>query len=198
MIDLASQSEPQQQDPVPGLGMIWAEARGGAIGLKGDMPWRLPEDLQHFKNVTLGTPVLMGRRTWCSLPERFRPLPGRRNIVITRDRALRIDGAETAQSLVGALELLGATTSAAAVPAWVMGGGELYRSALPFASELVVTRIALDVQDADTFAPAIGPEWELVEGGEWLVAQSGIEYCFERYQRAGGTPRPPRSGTIGE
>lgn len=171
--------------PVPGLGLIWAEGRGGAIGRDGGMPWHLPEDLAHFKQVTLGAPVLMGRRTWFSLPERFRPLPGRRNIVISRDPALIVDGAETASDLVSALALLTDGAPGAAVPAWVMGGGELYRHALPFASELVVTRIALDIQDADTFAPTIGPEWVLFDAGEWLLADSGIEYRFERYRREG-------------
>ena len=160
------------------IGMIWAEARGGAIGRDGDMPWHLPEDLAHFKRVTLGAPVLMGRRTWLSLPERFRPLPGRRNIVISRDPEFVADGAESATGLEAAIALLSENEIA-----WVMGGGELYRSALPLASELVVTRIGLDVPDADTFAPVIDDGWELTDPGEWLLSDRGPEYRFERYQR---------------
>ncbi len=162
------------------IGMIWAEARGGAIGKDGVMPWHLPEDLAHFKRVTLGAPVLMGRRTWFSLPERFRPLPGRRNIVISRDPGLVAEGAETATGLEAAL-----STIAPGEPVWVIGGGELYRSALPRASELVVTRIGLDVPDADTFAPVIDDAWELTDPGEWLVSEAGLEYRFERYHRPG-------------
>ncbi|MBP6684364.1 MAG: dihydrofolate reductase [Leucobacter sp.] len=157
--------------------MIWAEARGGAIGRDGEMPWHLPEDLAHFKRSTLGAPVIMGRRTWESLPERFRPLPGRDNIVVTRDPQYAADGATTAPSLTAALETLDG------VDAWIMGGGELYRAAMPHATDLLVTRIELDVADADTFAPDIGPEWALVDSGEPLLAVSGLEYRFERYQR---------------
>ncbi|KUF08184.1 dihydrofolate reductase [Leucobacter sp. G161] len=159
------------------LGMIWAEARGGAIGRNGDMPWHLPEDLAHFKRSTLGAPVIMGRRTWESLPERFRPLPGRANVVVTRDPEYAAAGATTALSLDAALETLDG------VDAWIMGGGELYRTAMPYASDLLVTRIDMDVADADTFAPEIGPEWVLVDPGEPLVAASGLGYRFERYHR---------------
>ncbi|GAA2836823.1 dihydrofolate reductase [Leucobacter komagatae] len=159
------------------LGMIWAEARGGAIGRDGTMPWHLPEDLAHFKRVTLGAPVIMGRRTWESLPERFRPLPGRENVVVSRDPDLVIDGAQTATSLEDAIRLAGGDR------AWIMGGGQLYRDAMPFAHELVVTRIDMDVPDADTFAPEIGAEWTLDGGGEALVAASGLGYRFERYLR---------------
>lgn len=198
---------------VPGaasLGMIWAEARGGAIGRAGDMPWHLPEDLAHFKRSTLGDPVVMGRRTWESLPERFRPLPGRANIVVSRDPAFTADGATVASSLEAALAELGVGRGAglgvergselgvergaetgvergsepAAGRAWIMGGGQLYRAAMPLADTLLVTRIELDVPDADTFAPEIGPEWRLADEGEPLVAASGLGYRFERYERA--------------
>ena len=160
------------------LGMIWAEARDGAIGRDGDMPWHLPEDLAHFKRVTHGAPVIMGRRTWESLPERFRPLPGRENIVVTRDAGYAADGASVAASVDDALALAGDVAMA-----WILGGGQLYRAAEPLADELVVTRIDLDVQGADTFAPEIGPAWRLVDPGERLVAQNGLGYRFERWQR---------------
>lgn len=159
------------------LGMIWAQARGGAIGRAGDMPWHLPEDLAYFKRSTLGDPVVMGRRTWESLPERFRPLPGRQNVVVSRDPQCEAAGAEVAPSVEAALAGLGGER------AWIMGGGELYRTAMPLADVLLVTRIDLDVDDADTFAPEIGPEWLLVDAGEPLVAASGLGYRFERYER---------------
>lgn len=162
------------------LGMIWAQARNGAIGRGGEMPWHLPEDLAHFKRATLGAPVIMGRRTWESLPERFRPLPGRENIVVTRDAAYVAEGATVRSSLDEAIDAAGRE---GAEIAWVMGGGEFYRAAMPVADELVVTRIELDADDADTFAPEIGPEWQLVDAGEPLVSKTGLGYRFERWLR---------------
>lgn len=182
------------------IGMVWAEARDGAIGRGGAMPWHLPEDLAHFRAVTTGAPVIMGRRTWESLPPRFRPLPGRTNVVVSRDPRFEVEGAVVARSLDEALARSAATpspggatgaagTNAAATAAttgsaWVIGGGELYRAAMPLADELVVTRIDLDVPGADTFAPEIGPEWRLVDAGEPLTAASGLGYRFERWVRA--------------
>ncbi|QZY53370.1 dihydrofolate reductase [Leucobacter tenebrionis] len=190
--------------------MIWAEARGadgrGAIGRDGGMPWRLPEDLAHFKSTTWGAPVIMGRRTWESLPERFRPLPGRENLVVTRDSGYAAEGATVVASLEEAvartagvvrgeyeahLQRLAEDSGAScqdpgawpARAAWIIGGGRLYRAAMPIADELVVTRIELDVPDADTFAPGIGPEWELVDPGAPRVSKTGLGYRFERWVR---------------
>ena len=83
----------------PRVGLIWAQAEGGVIGRDGGMPWHVPEDLAHFKALTLGAPVVMGRRTWESFPARFRPLPGRRNIVITRNRSYEAPGCEVVATL---------------------------------------------------------------------------------------------------
>lgn len=165
------------------VGAIWAQAHGGAIGRDGAMPWHLPEDLAHFKRSTLGDPVIMGRRTWDSLPERFRPLPGRRNIVVTRDRSFEAPGAETAYSLAGAIAAAETGPGGPAGRVWVMGGGQLYREAMAVADELLVTEIDLDVTDADTFAPEIGSEWELCDAGDPLVSASGLGYRFTRYIR---------------
>ncbi|WP_336658619.1 dihydrofolate reductase [Leucobacter sp. USHLN153] len=189
-----------------GIGMIWAEARGGAIGRDGTMPWRLPEDLAHFKSTTWGAPVIMGRRTWESLPERFRPLPGRENVVVTGSEGYAAEGATVVTTLEEALERTrgsvreeyeehlvrlaedsGATCQdPGAWPAravWIIGGGQLYRAAMPIADELVVTRIDLDVPDADTFAPEIGPEWNLVGPGAPQTSATGLGYRFERWLR---------------
>lgn len=177
------------------IGMIWAEARGtggrGAIGRAGEMPWHLPEDLARFRTVTFGAPVIMGRRTWESLPEHFRPLPGRANFVVTRDPSYAAEGASVVRSLEAAVaEAAGGGIGTAfsdgdrrASTAWVMGGGELYRAAMPRADELIVTRIDLDVPDADTFAPEIGSEWRLADPGTPLVAKTGLGYRFERWLR---------------
>ena len=123
------------------LGAIWAQTDAGIIGRDGDMPWYAPEDLAHFKKVTLGAPVIMGRRTWESFPPRFRPLPGRTNIVISRSvtEAEERDGALWVPSLDAALyaarDAAGAPVEAtpadtAAVDAWIIGGGSVYAEAL--------------------------------------------------------------------
>lgn len=182
--------------------MIWAEARGaggrGAIGRAGDMPWHLPEDLAHFKRVTSGSPVIMGRRTWESLPAKFRPLPGRTNIVVSGSQGFAAAGALVLPTLTAAIDAAREATADPEAPtrapaavsgeapttAWIMGGGQLYAAAMQFATELVVTRIELDVPDADTFAPEIGPEWRIVDPGMQQVAGSGLAYRFERYERS--------------
>ncbi|QAZ41044.1 diacylglycerol kinase [Methylibium sp. Pch-M] len=130
------------------LWLIAAVARDGAIGRAGTMPWHLPQDLAHFKRTTLGCPVVMGRKTWESLPPRFRPLPGRRNVVVTRNAAWQADGAEAAPSLDAALKRL-----REAERVFVIGGGELYAQALPRADGLVLTEVDTDVPDADTHFP---------------------------------------------
>lgn len=169
------------------IGMIWAQTSSGAIGKDGDMPWHLPEDLAHFKAVTLGLPVIMGRRTWESLPERFRPLPGRLNIVVTRNRNFVANGAQTVASLDDAFELINPQRDQghdeAEVDAWIMGGGELYRQGMPHAETLLVTQILTDVHGADTFAPEIDESWQLVSTGEVLQSSTGLNFKFERYRR---------------
>jgi len=155
------------------LGLIWAEAHGGVIGAAGGMPWHVPEDLAHFKEVTLGAPVVMGRRTWESFPERFRPLPGRRNIVVTRDEAWDASGAERAASLDDALRL---ASSEDAETVWIIGGGQLYREAVARADVLEVTELDLDVE-GDTHAPA-RDGWHAEAQGDWLTSRTGIRYRF--------------------
>ena len=161
----------------PRIGLIWAQARGGVIGKDGVMPWHLPEDLAHFRRVTQGHPVIMGRRTWDSIPPRFRPLPGRRNIVVTRQPDWREIGAEPAPSLGDALQVCEQSAEA-----WVIGGAQIYAQALPLADRLVVTEIDADVA-GDAFAPAIGAEWREVGRDERLAA-NGWRLAFVSYQRA--------------
>ena len=164
--------------------MIWAQARGGVIGASGTMPWHLPEDLRHFRSTTSGCPVVMGRRTWDSFPSRFRPLPGRTNIVITRDDALELTGAVRARSLPEALELA-ATEAGPDGTIWVIGGGSIYADAIAAAELLVVTEIDLEV-DGDTTAPQISAEFSLqsadpAEG--WHEATNGLRYRILTYRR---------------
>jgi dihydrofolate reductase len=158
------------------LGLVWAEAHGGVIGAAGGMPWHVPEDLAHFREVTMGAPVIMGRRTWESFPDRFRPLPGRRNIVVTRNPRWAADGAEAAESLDAALGLVrGAAT------AWVIGGGELYRAAIGRADVLEVTELDL-VVDGDTRAPS-REGWPAPAVGPWQQSRTGIRYRFLTHER---------------
>lgn len=165
------------------VGLIWAQTPAGVIGADNTIPWRLPEDMAHFKAVTLGHPVVMGRRTWDSLPVRFRPLPGRRNIVVTRHPKWAAEGAERAGSIAEALELAAEPTSAA-VPAetWVIGGGEIYRAALEYATTLSVTEVDAAV-DGDTYAPTPGPEWKVTEDKGWQPSTSGLRYRIRMYTR---------------
>jgi dihydrofolate reductase len=157
--------------------LVAAVAQGGVIGRDGTVPWHLPEDMAFFRRLTTGHPVVMGRRTWDSLPDRFRPLPGRRNIVVTRNHTWAANGAERAGSLEEALRLAGD-----AGPVFVIGGAEIYRAALPHADELVLTEIELDVE-GDTFFPE-WPREELVEvSREDHVAGDGTAYAFVTYRR---------------
>ncbi|NBS45903.1 MAG: dihydrofolate reductase [Betaproteobacteria bacterium] len=158
------------------LKMILARAANGVIGIDNRMPWHLPEDLAHFRRTTLGAPVIMGRKTWDSLPPKFRPLPGRINVVVTRHPQWQAEGAAVAHSLQQALALC-----AAHEVAWVIGGAELYRLAEPLADEAVITEIDQDFP-GDAFAPVLGPQWREVARERGVSAQ-GLRYSFVTYQR---------------
>jgi dihydrofolate reductase len=166
------------------VGLIWAQTLDGVIGAGNAIPWRVPEDMAHFKATTLGRPVVMGRKTWDSLPPRFRPLSGRRNIVVTRDPRWAAEGAERAGSVVEALELAAddASASAAPVTTWVIGGGEIYRAALAHATTLSVTEVDTTV-DGDTYAPTLDPGWKVAEDAGWRSSTSGLRYRIRRYTR---------------
>ena len=162
------------------LGLIFARARNGVIGKAGGLPWHLPEDMAHFKQVTMGRPVIMGRKTWESLPERFRPLPGRANIVVTRQPDWHAQGVTRAASLPEAVALC-----AGEGQAWVIGGAEIFAEALPLANSAEVTEIEADFE-GDAFAPRFGPQWQEVARRRHRSA-SGLDYSFVTYQntRAG-------------
>ncbi len=157
------------------LHLIYARARNGVIGANNALPWHLPEDLAHFKRTTLGQPVIMGRKTWDSLPPRFRPLPGRLNIVVTRQADWQAEGAVRASSVQDAMQ-----QCAEATDAWVIGGAEIYAQAAPLASSAVVTEIAQDFE-GDAFAPTLGADWHEVQR-ESHVAASGLPFSFVTYQ----------------
>ena len=159
------------------IGLIWAQARNRVIGKDGVMPWHLPEDLAHFKRVTLNHPVIMGRKTWDSIPPKFRPLPGRTNIVVTRQADWHEKGAQCSSSLREALQQCENSNQV-----WVIGGAQIYAQALPLADELVVTEIDADF-DGDAHAPALSAEWREVARDPG-VAASGLRLAFVTYRQA--------------
>lgn len=159
------------------VSLVAAVARGGVIGRDNAIPWRIQEDMKRFRALTMGHPVVMGRRTWDSLPDRFRPLPGRRNVVLTRNPDWSAKGAERAGSLERALRLLEGGPRA-----YVIGGAEIYAAALPLADELALTELDLDVE-GDTFFP----EWDHVAfvetSREPHVSENGTPFAFVTYER---------------
>ena len=156
------------------LNLIWAQSSSGVIGRDNGIPWQVPEDMARFKELTMGHTVVMGRHTWESLPEKFRPLPGRRNVVLTRQVGYLADGAEVFQSLED-------------VPledAWVIGGSQIYGLALPLATRCEVTEVDIDLrmEDEDALAPVLDESWTGTEG-HWQASASGLRYRFYSYLR---------------
>ncbi len=169
------------------VGLVWAQSTSGVIGRGGDIPWNVPEDLSRFKEVTMGHPVIMGRRTWDSLPAKVRPLPGRRNVVLSRDGAFAADGARVAGTLKEAFGY-----AEGGPETWVIGGEQIYLLALPYATRCEVTEIEIDLRrdDDDALAPALDDTW-VGETGEWLASRSGLRYRFHSYRRAAAHPVAP-------
>lgn len=154
------------------IGLIWAQAANGVIGCDNAIPWHIPEDLKHFRTVTSGSTVLMGRRTWDSLPSRFRPLPGRRNLVLTRSASWSDEGAEVVHSLGDALD----------GDIWVIGGADVYAAALPRADVLEVTELH-DAYAGDVHAPAIDSSWRVETDSGWQHSSAGPTFRWLRYVR---------------
>jgi dihydrofolate reductase len=161
----------------PTVSLVAVVARNGGIGRGNALLWRLPEDLRHFKRTTLGSPVIMGRKTWDSIG---RPLPGRRNIVITHDPDWHHDGAEAAPSLESALERLEGVPKA-----FVIGGAQIYAQAIALADELVLTEVDADAE-ADTFFPPWDRDRYVAIRGEPHRSDQGFTYRFVTYQRKQG------------
>ncbi|GIF10265.1 dihydrofolate reductase [Actinoplanes teichomyceticus] len=155
--------------------LIWAEAADRVIGAGGGIPWHVPGEQRIFKERTMGATVVMGRATWDSLPRR--PLPGRRNVVLTRDRSWRAEGADVAHDPADIGE----------DDFWVMGGAAVYAAFLPRAGHIVRTTIDLHVP-GDTFAPGLGPEWAVTASTGWRTAPNGVRFVVEDLVRRAGTP----------
>ena len=166
------------------INLIWAQARNRVIGNKGSMPWHLPEDLAHLKRTTMGSPVIMGRKTWDSIPLRFRPLPGRTNVVITRQSDWHEDGALPANNMLEALSIcehMSVILDPSPEQVWVIGGAQIYAQALPLAKRIIVTEIDADFE-GDAFAPQLGSDWRET-AREQHISKTGLTYSIVTYDR---------------
>jgi dihydrofolate reductase len=177
----------QLRGTLTGLGLVWAQTSTGAIGKDGGMPWHLPEDLKHFSRLTSGHPVIMGRKTWDSFPDMFRPLPGRTNLVITRQEGWggtpQADGAVAVKSLDDAL--LESQFAPGHEMVWIIGGGETFAQSLDLADVAVITTIDTTAE-GDTFAPELGYDWTAaasLPADGWLTAENGTRYRITLWRR---------------
>ena len=167
------------------VGLIWAQARGRVIGANGSLPWHLPEDLKLFRALTLGSTVVMGRRTWESLPGPVRPLPGRDNVVLSTDSSWSADGAQMCRSVEDVLTSY--------KNCWVIGGARVYAAFLPHADRIVRTDVDLDVV-GNVYAPALDETW--VEAGGpvttdgWLTSTTGLAYRVRVFERQPANVQP--------
>jgi dihydrofolate reductase len=155
--------------------LIWAQSTNGVIGNANELPWHIPEDMARFRELTTGGVVVMGRRTWESLPERFRPLPGRDNVVVSRDPAYVAEGARVLPSVDAGV--------ASAPEVWVIGGGEVYAAAMAVADRLYITDVDLEVE-GDVRAPSLDAGWRQVEAGEWRVSRGGPRFRWRVLARS--------------
>ncbi|ABM06890.1 dihydrofolate reductase [Paenarthrobacter aurescens TC1] len=170
-----------------GIGLVWAQTKSGVIGKDGAMPWHLPEDLKHFSQLTTGHPVIMGRKTWLSFPEKYRPLPGRTNIVVTRNAEWgstpEAEGAVVVSSLDAAL--LESQFAPGGQKVWIIGGGEIFEQSMGIANLAVITIIDADLE-GDTYAPELGDDWTfdaVAPADGWLTAKNGTNYRFTTWRR---------------
>ncbi|HVW82173.1 MAG TPA: dihydrofolate reductase [Mycobacteriales bacterium] len=165
------------------VALIWAQADGGVIGNAGGIPWRLPEDQARFKELTMGGSVLMGRLTWQSLPPSVRPLPGRDNLVLTRNPSWAAEGATRVESVQAAIAL-------APGDLWVIGGAAVYEAALPLADRVEVTYVDLTCA-GDVVAPTLDDNWRLTSDGEWETSRTGLRFKCATYRRTAAIPSSP-------
>jgi dihydrofolate reductase len=155
--------------------MIWAEAHDRVIGADGTIPWRIPEDSASFKARTMGGTVVMGRATWDSLPARFRPLEGRRNVVLTRDPRWAADGAVVVHG-IDEIDL-------AEGEIWIAGGAAVYEAFLPKADHILRTRVDLEVK-GEVRAPELTSDWVLTSDYGWQTSRSGPRFVIEEFTRS--------------
>ncbi len=156
------------------ISLVVAHSRNRVIGRDGGLPWRLPGDMRHFRELTTGHTVLMGRRTYASLPDAFRPLPGRRNLVLSRDPSFAAAGAEVFADLASALDACGREC-------FVIGGAQTYEESLPLAGRLHATEIDAEIE-GDVLFPEIGSGWQIVHQSETL-SENELAYRIRTYER---------------
>lgn len=156
------------------LSLIVAYAQNRVIGRDNTLPWKLPSDLAHFKRTTLGHPIIMGRKTWESLG---RPLPGRRNIVLSRDAGFHAQGAECVTSLAQAIDSVKNVEQA-----FVIGGAQIYQLALPFADQVIATEVLQDIEGDAFFTPLDSAQWLEVSRVP-QPAENGLRFEFVHYRR---------------
>lgn len=157
------------------ISVIVAVGKNGEIGRQGQLLFQLPGDLKRFKELTTGHPVIMGRKTWESLPKR--PLPGRRNIVITSRNGYTAEGAEIVSSPLEALEITNGESP------FIIGGGEIYNTLLPYSTHLYLTEVDAEVADADTFINLDKSDWILTSSSPEKITPSGITFRFLDFRR---------------
>ena len=159
------------------MNMIVAAGADGAIGQSGSLIWHIPADLRRFKALTIGHPVIMGRKTWESLPRR--PLPGRRNIVVTRNPLFSAEGAVTVSSPEEARRLTDGEG------AFIIGGAEIYAAMLPYTTRIFLTEIDAAAPEADArlAIPPLSGKWSLEETTPWETTPDGIRYRYTTYRR---------------
>lgn len=164
------------------VGAIWAQSTDGVIGKDGDLPWSVPEDLALFKELTSGETVLMGRKTWDSLPESVRPLPGRKNFVVSQDPTFMDGPGYTVFRSVE--EAVNASTTDWL---WIIGGGSIYAQTVELCDRLEITTVNVEVPDGDAFAPDIPEVFVSVREdppGDWKVSKkNGVKYKFTSYAK---------------
>jgi dihydrofolate reductase len=158
------------------LAIVVAHSTNRVIGRDGDLPWHLPADLKHFRELTIGGTVVMGRKTYESLPDAYRPLPNRRNIVLSTDPDYRADGAETLPSLEAALENGGGDC-------FVIGGGATYDQALAITDRVYTTEVEAAVEGDTLFPHLSTDEWHCVHSSK-PMHENGYRFSFKRYERA--------------
>ena len=158
------------------ISIVVAMADNSAIGANGKLLWRLPKDMQYFKEVTWGHHVLMGRKTWDSIPPKVSPLPGRVNIIVTRQKGYVSEGAIVVESVEDGIEI---ARRAGEQELMIIGGGEIYKQALPLTKKIYLTKVHHTFTDADTFFPELDMEQWSTLNGEWNMADEKNEFDFE-------------------
>jgi dihydrofolate reductase len=158
------------------ISIVVAVAENNAIGANGKLLWRLSKDMQYFKEVTWGHHVLMGRKTWDSIPPKFSPLPGRTNVIVTRKQGFVCEGCKVVDSIEQGIAI---AQQAGEQELMVIGGGEIYKQALPLANKIYLTKVHHTFSDADTFFPELDPAQWNVLNTEWNMADEKNEFDFE-------------------